>query len=369
MESNKKVKEQVSRRKFLGGAAAVAAFSALPVNYAFGHAPRSKFSGKPDSNFGGVQIGAITYSWRDMPGGVDNIIKYCTDSGVSSIELMSNDVEDYLGAPKNPMMRMFGPRPAAPAPSAAPGNDAAPPPPPPPPPPAAEGARRRPQLTAEQQAEINKYNTEIKAWRMGLPLSRFMEVRKKFDDAGINIHIVKFSPARWSDEEIEYAFKAAKALGAKGVTDEIGEEAVKKLGPVAEKHGMYAIFHNHMQFATTDFSYDNFIKVSPAVMFNFDAGHFFGSTGLHPNTIIEKYHDRIFSLHIKDKTGPKTDPANANQVWGQGEMPLEEVLLLIKKQKWPIYCDIELEYDVKPWSNSVKETRTCVRYAKQILLL
>jgi sugar phosphate isomerase/epimerase len=189
-----------------------------------------------------------------------------------------------------------------------------------------------------------------------------------FDDAGIKIHIVKFSPARWSDEEIEYAFKAAKMLGAKGITDEIGEESVKKLGPIAEKHGMYAIFHNHMQFGTPGFSYDPFLAVSPAVMINFDAGHFFGSTGIHPNTIIEKYHDRIVSLHLKDKTGPKTDPSNENQVWGQGETPVADVLQLIKKQGWPIFCDIELEYDIKPWSNAVKEVRTCVQYARQILI-
>ena len=179
---------------------------------------------------------------------------------------------------------------------------------------------------------------------------------------------MKFSPSRWSDEEIDYAFKVANAMGAKGVCEEIGEEAVNKLGPIAEKHGMYAIFHNHNQFATEGFSYDPFLAVSPAVMMNFDAGHFFGSTGIHPNTIIEKYHDRIFTVHLKDKTGPKTDPANTNQVWGQGEAPIADVLLLIKKQKWPIFCDIELEYDIKPWSNAVKETKTCVEYARQILI-
>jgi len=58
-------------------------------------------------------------------------------------------------------------------------------------------------------------------------------------------------------------------------------------------------------FATPGFNLDDFMKVSPAVMFNFDAGHFFGSTGLHPNTILEKYHDRIFSVHIKDKNRTK----------------------------------------------------------------
>ena len=312
MEDKESSKRQFSRRKFLGSTATLAAFSMVPLSIS------SKIPGEKKattsasgSNFGGVQIGAITYSWRSMPGGVDNVIKYCNEAGISSIELMSNDVEDFLGAPKNQQDR--------------------------------------------------------KAWRLALPMTKYEEVKKMFDNAGIKIHIIKFSPSKWSDEEIDYAFNAAKALGAKGVTEEIGEDAVKKLAPFAAKHGLYAIFHQHMQFATPGFSYDPFLALSPVVMINFDAGHFFGSTGIHPNTIIEKYHDRIISIHIKDKTGPKTDPANTNQVWGQGEMPLADVLLLIKKNKWPIHCDVELEYDVKPWSTAQKEVKTCVQYAKQIL--
>jgi len=315
MENGKKSKGNLSRRKFLGSTATVAAFSMMPINIFGKNSPALKDmpGTAPDSNFGGVQMGAITYCWRDKPGGVENIIKYCSETGVNSVELMSNDVEEFLGAPKNS-------------------------------------------------------NQDMKAWRLALPMSKFEDVRKMFENAGIKIHIIKFSPARWSDEEIDYAFKAAKVLGAKGVTDELGMEAVKKLAPFAEKHGVYAIFHNHMQFATSGFSYDPFMAVSPAVMFNFDSGHFFGSTGIHPNTIIEKYHDRIVSIHMKDKTGPKTDPANTNQVWGQGEAPVEDILLLIKKNGWPIFCDIELEYDVKPWSDSVKEVKTCVHYARQILM-
>jgi sugar phosphate isomerase/epimerase len=356
MEENNS-KRNLSRRKFLGSTATVAALSMMPVGFLGNSTPAvkaAKGSGL-DSKFGGVQIGAITYSWRDLPGGIENIIKYCKEAGISSVELMSGDAEEYLGAPKNPMMGMFGPPPAPP--KSAPGAPPAPPQP-----------MRRPELTEEQKATIAKYNQDVKAWRLALPISKYEDVRKLFDAAGISIHIIKFSPARWSDEEIDYAFKAAKILGAKGVTEELGMDAVKKLAPFAEKHGLYAIFHQHMQFATEGFSYDPFIAVSPAVRFNFDSGHFFGSTGIHPNTIIEKYHDKIVSIHIKDKTGPKTDPANANQVWGQGQSPLEDILLLIKQKGWPIFCDIELEYDVKPWSTSVKEVKTCVKYARQILM-
>jgi len=110
MDNKLKSSGNVSRRKFLGNTAvAAAAVSLVPLNSAFKSAPRNIAADKPDSNFGGVQIGTITYSWRSMPGGMENIIKYCNETGISSIELMSNDLEEYLGAPKNPMMGMFGP--------------------------------------------------------------------------------------------------------------------------------------------------------------------------------------------------------------------------------------------------------------------
>lgn len=336
---------QLSRRKFLGTAAtAAAAVSILPLanSCTTTPAPAEATSGL-NSKFAGVQLGCITYSFRDMGSNVDTTLQACIDAGCSSVELMSTGIEEYLGAPAAPPRP---PRPQGPQ--------------------AARGQRTAP--SPEQVAAQEKYAADMKEWRLAVPMTKFEELRKKFNDAGVDIHIVKFSPSRWSDEEIDYAFKATKALGAKGITEEISEEAVNKLGPIAEKHGMYAIFHQHMQFATEGFSYDPFLAVSPAVMMNFDAGHFFGSTGIHPNTMIEKYHDRIFSIHMKDKTGPNTDPPNTNQVWGQGEMPIADVLNLLKEKKYPIYVDVELEYPVKPWSSSVKEVRTCINYARQILM-
>ncbi|MDH6356278.1 sugar phosphate isomerase/epimerase [Parabacteroides sp. PF5-9] len=364
-------KDGQSRRQFLGrSAAALAAASVIPLNFACsgnGAATAGASAentpvdpSKPNSKFNGVQIGTITYSWRSMPSGLENVIKYCKESNISSIELMSSDLEAYMGAPENPMRRMMRPPAAPPAqPQGAPGGQA----------PAAPAPRpgRQP-LTPEQQAEVDKYNAELKNWRINLPMSKVEEARKLLNDNGIQAHIVKFSPARWSDEEIDYAFRAAKAMGAKCVTEEISLEAAQRLAPFAEKHDMYVGMHNHMQYAEEGFSADPILAVSPAVMLNFDTGHFYGSTGIHPNEMLKKYHDRIYSIHIKDKTGPTADPANTNQVWGQGEMPLADVLLLIKQEKWPIYCDIELEYSIAPWSNAVKEVGTCVKHARQILI-
>jgi sugar phosphate isomerase/epimerase len=126
--------------------------------------------------------------------------------------------------------------------------------------------------------------------------------------------------------------------------------------------------HNHAQYGKEGFSCDPVLAVSPSIMLNFDCGHYYGSTGKHPVDFIKKYKDRIYSIHLKDKTGPTTKPADTNQVWGQGETPLKDVLTLLKTEKWPIYCDIELEYEIKPWSNAVKELGVCVRHAREILL-
>jgi sugar phosphate isomerase/epimerase len=323
-----------------------------------------------------------------MPGGLENIVKYCKETGISTIELMSGDLESYMGIPANPMQRimqeaMRNAQPAAPAaggpgaggPGAAPagGPGAAPAGGRPGGPgaggPGGPGGFRRPTFTPEQQAEIDKYNEDVKVWRKNIDMDKVAAAKKYLDDNGIEAHIVKFSPGNWDDDQIDYAFKVAKAMGAKGVSDELNLESAKKMAPFAEKYGLKAIFHNHMQYAEDPNACDPILAVSPAVALNFDSGHFFGSTGRNPIEMIEKYHDRIVSLHIKDKTGPNTQPTpNQNQVWGQGEMPLAEVLNYIKEKKYPIYCDIELEYDVKPWSNAVKEVKTCVDYARQILL-
>ena len=51
--------------------------------------PFSRLNG-PGSRFFGVQIGVITYSFRGLPGSAEQTLKYITDSGISSIELMGD---------------------------------------------------------------------------------------------------------------------------------------------------------------------------------------------------------------------------------------------------------------------------------------
>ena len=328
-------KNQVSRRRFVELSATAAAFSVLPGNFIIGSSGKQK-GNKPDSKFGGVQVGAITYSWRSMPGSAEDILDYCIRTGISTIELMGDVAEKYAGLPQSPSKPETGAM-----------------------------------LTDAEIASFEKATKEAKeaqrVWRISAPMKKFEDLRKMYNNAGVTIHVAKFSPESWTDKEIDYAFKAAKALGAKGVSNEIGDKAAMKLGPLAQKMGMYAIFHQHLQPGEPGWTFDKFLEYSPSNMLNFDAGHYFGATGLHPNGIIERLHNRIVNIHMKDKTGPKSNPPNTNMPWGKGETPIADILLLLKKNKWPIFADIELEYPVPEGSDAVAEVKKCVEFCRNIL--
>ena len=272
-------------------------------------------SDKKGSNFGGVQIGAITYSYRSMPDqSPDAVLNYIVQSGLSSVELMGDVAERYAGLPQT------------------------------------------------KDPEV------IRQWRTTVSMDKFKELRKKYKSKGVEIHILKLGDKGWSDAEIDYAFNACKAVGAVGISMEISEDAAKRMEPFAEKHNMLVIFHNHGQPGDPNFSFDKVLALGSKLRLNFDAGHYFGATGLNPGALVERLHDRIISIHIKDKTGPKAADPNKNQPWGKGETPVAAMLQLIQKKGWPIFCDIELEYTVPEGSDAVKEVAKCVDYCRLALI-
>jgi sugar phosphate isomerase/epimerase len=226
-------------------------------------------------------------------------------------------------------------------------------------------------LTDAEKAERAKITAGLKEaqrkWRLSLPMQKYADIRKMYNAAGVDIHIAKFVPSGWSDEEIDYAYNAAKALGAYGITDEFTDEASQRLGKFAEKHNSLAIYHTHGQFGKPGFDIDKYLGYSSANRLNLDIGHYYGSTGLHPNGVLEKYHKLIPSIHVKDKTGPNHATPNANREFGKGETPIKDVLLLIKKEKWPINVDLELEYEIPKDSDPVKEVTKCIEYMRNIL--
>lgn len=268
-----------------------------------------------NSKFEGVQVGVITYSYRSMPGKtLDDVLHYVVESGISSVELMGGAVEEYAGIPK--------------------------------------GESRE----------------AVREWRENASMDKFKEVKDKFDKEGVKINILKLGDHSWSDGEIDYVFNACRTLGAKGISLEISENAAKKLAPFAEKHNLYVILHNHGQPGDPNFSFEKHLEYGPNLMLNLDVGHYFGATGKDPKLLIEKLHDRIVSIHIKDKTGPNASKPNTNMPFGEGETDVDGILQFIRDKKWDITCDIELEYEIPERSNAVKEVSKCLDYCRTALM-
>ena len=374
---------QISRRTFLTSAAAVTAAAAVSPTWAVTSTEQKgttqkrdsiatkTAAGKPNSRFNGVQIGTITYSFRDIQGGSDATIKACLEAGVSSIELMGDGLEEELGAPSDPvrkkmmeqMRKMMEERQkAAAAGQAAPAGPGA-------------GGPPRFEMTDEDKAAQKKYQEDLADFRKSSGLmAKWAALAKKFKDAGIDIHILKWI-AGDTEELYDYTCNVVKTFGAKAFCTEGAEDACKKYGAVAAAHGLLVTYHNHAQYSkmTVD-EIQKWLDYSPANRLNFDSGHYFGfgydnSTKLTPIQFIDHFHDRIFSIHMKDKTKLTNQFAsNQNQVWGQGETPVREILQHVRDHYPHLYCDIELEYNIPKWTTSAKEVGTCVRYAREALI-
>ena len=336
---------------------------------------------KPNSLVDGVQLGAITYSFRSMPDqSAEATLRYVVDAGISAIELMGGPVESFAGAPpgpgrggggRGPVGRGRGPA----APGRGPGG----------PPVAAAapggqvgaggqvaaggpaGGRGRGETTPEQQAAQQEHAQKLKAWRTSVSMDAFKKLRTMYNDAGVTIYAWKELSPNMSDEELEYIFNVAEALGCTHTTVELPTDAaqLKRLGDFAIKKKVYAAYHTHTQGKMTAF--DQAFAISKGNMANIDFGHYVagGNVGGSPMRFLEKFHDRIASFHLKDRTTP--EHCALNLPFGTGETPIREILQLVKKNHWRIPASIELEYDIPEGSDAVQEVRKCVEYCRRAL--
>ncbi len=312
--------EATTRRAFLSGAAALAAGAIVAGRVLGGESPPNTAvaSGKPNSIFNGVRIGCITYSYRGNINSAEDTLKALLQDGLSEVELMGGPIQAYAGLDGG-------------------------------------GSRGRKDAPADQPGKPTDAHRQTQ-------LAKCRDLRKMYNNAGVNIHICKIGFGQ-SDEEIDFNFQVAKALGCVAITTERSEELAKKLAPFADKHKIWVAFHNHTNNYPVMDKTDPILSYGQYIGFNFDVGHYFaGTKGLSPIPVIEKYHDRIVSLHLKDRTAD-----GGNLPWGQGKTPIKEILQLMRKEKWTFPADIELEYAVPQGSDSVAEVAKCVQYCKEAL--
>jgi sugar phosphate isomerase/epimerase len=267
---------------------------------------------KPDSKIAGVRLGAQSYSFRDRLQ-IDPLIQALVASGLSYCELWSSHIETRETI---------------------------------------SGA------TGLSQREARR------KWRLEVPLDYFAGIRDKFDRAGVTLTAYNLSFTNdWTDEEIARGFEMAKALGVNVITASSQVSTASRIYPHAKRTGITVAFHNHSVIRADEFATpDDFATATKGredkLAINLDIGHFVAA-GFDPLAYLDQHHDRIVSLHIKDRTRKGED-----RPFGQGEVPIVAVLQRLRDRKWDIPANLEFEYR----GNAVEEVRKSFEYCKKALL-
>lgn len=283
---------------------------------------------KPNSMFSGVQIGLnVPYSFGNNMMSADETLTRCLQLGVSALELRSQPVEGFLGVSSDLVTRA--------------------------------AARTK---TPEEEAAKKTAAEELRKWRLSAPTSKATAFRKKYEDAGVRIEIVKFDAiyAR-PDAEVDYCFALAKALGAKAISCEIDHDGTKRIGQFADKHKLMVGYHGHME--TGPAGWEHAFGEAKHNGANLDIGHFIAGGHGSPVPFIKQHHARITHLHIKDRKADK----GANVPFGEGDTPIKEVLQLLKDNKWPIQATIEFEVPLPQGADRMPEIAKCLQYCKDAL--
>lgn len=299
-----------------------------------------------DSVVSGVRLGVQTYSYRDLPmqGIIDSVIRAMNADGLAECELFAQQVE-----PPNPATNFWS--------TADPKTLGS----------GADGGPYQEELRAKaKKAEIIKARNDLRKWRLETPLDYFRGVRKKFDEAGINVFVYNLSfNDSFTDDEIDRGFQQAKALGVNIISASTTLPVARRVVPFAEKHKMFLAVHNHAnlkdpnEFATPA-SFRTALALSKYIKMNLDIGHF-TAANFDAVSFIRENHDQITNLHLKDRK----KNGGQNVEWGQGDTPLKGVLQLLKTNKYPIPAYIEYEYPGK--RDCIAEVKKCYEFAKSAL--
>ncbi len=344
------MKTKSTRRQFLGAATTLITGSLLGANKVMGMPAIIDNFGRAKGLINGVRIGVITYSFRDLPDqSAEATLDYVLKSGVSAIELMGGPAESFAGAPKNPndfrklfplMRKRFEKQ---------------------------ELTEDEKKILAEADEKTKAYRLELSAWRLKAPMEKFEQLGKMYKKAGVDIYA--FKPDAFgmqsSDADIDYGFKAAKAIGASHVTLEhpSNDAHTLKLGKAAEKYGLKVGYHGHEQQTPT--LWDTALSQSPANSLNLDLGHYVAAGNANPLDIIKQKHDRIVSMHIKDRKSKAN--GGENLMWGEGNTPIADALKLMRDNKYKFPATIELEYKIPDGSTPIDEVKRCLEFCTKSL--
>jgi sugar phosphate isomerase/epimerase len=150
------------------------------------------------------------------------------------------------------------------------------------------------------------------------------------------------------EDEARKFFDWAKKIGITEIVSEPEPKDLPMIDKVAGEYGIKVAIHDHpkpSRYWDPEFTYDK-IKDLKHVGFCADVGHWKRS-GLDPVVVLEKYGEKVYSLHFKDLV--KESGGGYHDVpWGTGESKAAAMLATLKQKgfKGPIAIEYEHEWDL-----------------------
>ena len=346
----KTFKKQDSRRSFIKNIASLSAGVSLGATNLWGAPAYIPNLLKNKNAINGVQLGLITYSFRDLKDqSAEATLQYILDCGVNAIELMGGTAESFIGRPENKIDQRMLYR--------------------------LMRKERNKELTREEKKQLTdlkkqkeSFDKEIDVWKKNRSVDKFSALKDMYNAAGVEIYAFKpdyLLRKGNSEADINYAMQAGKRLGATHVTLELPKDEAHslKLGQLGAKNGIKVAYHGHEQQHAH--WWDTALEQSSHNAMNLDLGHYTAAGNTDAMELIQKQHQNILSMHVKDRKNPEN--GKKNMPFGQGDTPIKEVLQMMRDKSYPFAATVEYEYRTPKDSTVIDEIRKCVTYCKMAL--
>jgi sugar phosphate isomerase/epimerase len=246
--------------------------------------------------------------------------------------------------------------------------------------------------TAAEQPDIMK-------WRDTVSLDYFKDIRKKFNQAGIDIYTYnprfgagggrgRGGPARApgsapaaagpgsapgasatppsappavappapqiSDAQIDRIFQFTKALGAKSISSGMTIDMAKRIAPFAERHKIVlAVSSTNPDILTQIPTISSYLRM------DLDIGDF-TRAGHDSLQFVKDNYQHLLDIHLKD-----CKFKGASVPFGTGDSHMKEVLQFLRDKKSQARANIDCDYPGT--GTSVEEVKKCYAYVKSCL--
>src|SRR5258706_4836172 len=157
---------------------------------------------------------------------------------------------------------------------------------------------------------------KLREWRLSVPLEEFEAIGKTFKAHNLFLYAYNLNYRDdFTDDELERSFEMTHALGCNVITAVGSKQLFRRLDPLATKYKTWVAIHNEGDSIPTMADFQEVLKgAGPYTKMTLDIGHFVASNS-DPVACLQKYHNEIVNLHIKDRKrngGP-------NLPFGQGD--------------------------------------------------